>query len=319
MSEIAPETRLWNLMRGTMSAKALGIAADLDIANALADRSLSVSELAQGNGADPETLQRIMRALASDGVFAEEEPGVFRNTEASDLLRSNQPGNWPAFSHLFGDVFLEAVAEMDPRTREATFQRRYGADFWSWLADNPDQRATFDLAMAGGKDRHADRLAALEWRSDETVVDVGGGNGALLRALLARRPELHGVVFDLPETVRDESDFGDRLSFVAGSFFEEVPPADAYILSAILHDWNDERSTEILRTIRAAAGPKSRLLIVDGVIEPGNEPNGMKWLDLLMLVIGGKERTEPEWRTLLDGGGFDVDEIEDGLIQASCR
>jgi O-methyltransferase domain/Dimerisation domain len=319
MSEIAPETRLWNLMRGTMSAKALGIAADLDVADALARGPRSVRELAQENGADPATLQRILRALASDGVFAEEEPGVFRNTEASELLRSNQPGNWPAFSHLFGDVFLEATAEMDPRTIDATFQRRYGIDFWSWLAANPEQRATFDLAMAGGKDRHADRLAALDWRDAETVVDVGGGNGALLRALLARRPELRGVVFDLPETVRDEADFGDRLSFFAGSFFEEVPPADTYILSAILHDWNDERATQILRTIRAAAGPESRLLIVDGVIQPGNEPNGMKWLDLLMLVIGGKERTEPEWRSLLDSAGFVIDEIEDGLIQASCR
>jgi hypothetical protein len=319
MSDVAPETRLWNLMRGTMSAKALGIAADLDVADALASGPRSVRELAQENGADPATLQRILRALASDGVFAEEEPGVFRNTEASELLRSNQPGNWPEFSHLFGGVFLEAVAEMDPHTIDATFQRRYGTDFWSWLADNPEQRATFDLAMAGGKDRHADRLAALEWRDDETVVDIGGGNGALLCALLARRPELRGVVFDLPETVRDESDFGDRLSFVAGSFFEEVPPADAYILSAILHDWNDDRAMEILRTIGTAAGPESRLLIVDGVIEPGNEPNGMKWLDLLMLVIGGKERTEPEWRELLDGAGFTIDQIEDGLIQASCR
>jgi hypothetical protein len=319
MSEIAPETRLWNLMRGTMSAKALGIAADLDVADALASGPRSVRELAQENGADPATLQRILRALASDGVFAEEQPGVFRNTEASELLRSNQPGNWPAFSHLFGDVFLEAIAEMDPRTIDATFQRRYGTDFWSWLAANPEERATFDLAMAGGKDRHADRLAALEWRDAETVVDVGGGNGALLRALLARRPELRGVVFDLPETVRDESDFGDHLSFVGGSFFEEVPPADTYVLSAILHDWNDERASQILRTIRAAAGPESRLLIVDGVIQPGNEPNGMKWLDLLMLVIGGKERTEPEWRSLLDGAGFVIDEIEDGLIQASCR
>jgi len=137
--------------------------------------------------------------------------------------------------------------------------------------------------------------------------------------LFRSRPELRGVVFDLPETVRAESDFVDRLRFVAGSFFEQVPPADTYVLSAILHDWNDDRAIEILQTIRAAAGPESRLLIVDGVIEPGNEPNGMKWLDLLMLVIGGKERTEPEWRSLLEGAGFTIDEIEDGLIQASCR
>jgi len=320
MSDVPPEARLWDLMRGTMATKALGIAADLEVAEALASGPRSVQELARENGADAETLQRILRALASDGVFAEEAPGVFRNTEASDFFRRDRPGSWPEFAHLFGGAFMEAIAQMDPRTSEPMFHRHFETDFWSWLAANPDERRTFDLAMAGGKDRSAERLAALEWRGDEVVVDVGGGNGALLRAFLERAPAgLHGIVFDLPETVRDETALGDRLSFVEGSFFEEVPAGDAYVLSAILHDWGDERATAILRTIRAAASARSRLLVIESVIPPGNDPNGAKWLDLLMLVIGGKERTDPEWRSLLETAGFGIDEIEDGLIQASCR
>jgi hypothetical protein len=173
--------------------------------------------------------------------------------------------------------------------------------------------------MAAGKERYSERLAALDWDGTETVVDVGGGNGALLRGMLARRPELHGIVFDLPETVRDESSFGERLEFVAGSFFDAVPAADAYVLSGILHDWNDERAGAILSTIRAAAPPGARLLLIESIVPAGNEPQGSKWLDLLMLVLGGRERTEADWRELVDAAGFAAESVEDGLIQARCR
>jgi O-methyltransferase domain/Dimerisation domain len=309
-------TELWDLMRGAMATKALGVAADLGVANELAAGPRSVGDLAQATGADPDTLHRILRALASDGVFAEEEPGVFRNNETSDSLLGDDTR---AFAHHFGSVFYEAVATLDPATRTETFSPTFGTDFWSWLEARPDERAAFDVAMAGGKERTADRLAALEWSDDDVVVDVGGGSGALLRALLQRRPELRGLVFDLPETVRDEATFGDRIGFVAGSFFESVPVGDAYVLSGILHDWNDERAVAILRTIGAAAPEHARLLVLESVLQPGNDPHGAKWLDLLMLVLGGRERTEPEWRTLLEGAGFDVVSVEDGLIQGACR
>jgi O-methyltransferase domain/Dimerisation domain len=316
MSDAPPETKLWDLLRGAMATKALGIAADLRIAEALAAGPRPVNELAEMSGADPDTLNRILRALASDGVFAEDEPGLFRNTEASELLRRD---GWGEFAHLFGSVFYDATSTIDPHTREGTFTRKFPADFWSWPEAHPKERAAFDAAMAGGRGRHADRLAELDWRADETVVDVGGGNGELLRELIGRRPELRGIVFDLPETVRDESAFGDRLEFVAGSFFEAVPVGDSYILSGILHDWNDDRAAEILRTVGRDAPPAARLLVIESVVADGNEPQGSKWLDLLMLVLGGRERTEPEWRALLEAANCGIDKIEDGLIQASCR
>jgi hypothetical protein len=320
MSEVPPEARLWDLMRGTMTAKALAVASDLDIADALADGPRSSTNLAAEKGADADTLHRVLRALASDGVFSEGEPGVFSNTEASELLRRDRGDGWPEFAHLFGGVFAEAIAGLDPRTRGETFSERFETDFWSWLAVHPDERGVFDAAMAGGKERSAERLAGLEWRDDETVVDVGGGNGALLRALLQRRPRLHGIAFDLPETVRDERALGDRISFVAGDFFERVPTGDAYVLSTILHDWDNERAAAILGTIRVAAPASARLFILDSVVGQGNEPSGAKWLDLLMLVLaGGRERTEPEWRRLIESAGFRIEQIEDRLIQARCR
>jgi hypothetical protein len=320
VSELAPEARLWNILRGALTTKALAIAADLGVADQLAGGPREVTAIAEQSGADPQTLHRILRALASDGVFAEDEPGVFRNTESSDLLRADAKGGWPEFAHLFGGVFYDGAATMDPTTRAETFTHAFDAEFWSWLGQRADERAAFDAAMAGGKERHAARLAELEWRGDETVVDVGGGNGALLRALLGEVPGLRGVVLDLPETDRDDAALGGRITFVAGSFFESVPRGDVYILSGIMHDWADETATKILRTIRAAAPSGARLLILDAVIPPGNEPHGNKWLDLLMLVLaGGRERTEPDWRALLEGAGFEPVAIEDGLIQATCR
>jgi hypothetical protein len=320
MSDVDPEQRLWDLLRGALGTKALGIAADLGVADKLAAGPRPVAELAEETGADRDTLHRILRALASDGVFAEEEPGTFRNTEASELLRSGRADRWPEFAHLFGEVCFSAVGSLDSRRTDVAFRRAYGTDFWPWLAEHPEERSNFDKAMESGRSELADKLAELEWRQDETVVDVGGGTGTLLRELLARRPELRGIVFDLPESDRDEATFDDRIAFVSGSFFERVPEGDAYILSKILHDWDDETASAILRVVRAAARDGARLLVLDSVVPPGNEPAGVKWLDLLMLVLQrGRERTESDWRALLEGAGFRGDQIEDGLIQATCR
>ena len=193
----------------------------------------------------------------------------------------------------------------------------FGADFWSWLAGHADERAAFDRAMEAGTERRVARLAAVEWRGDETVVDVGGGNGSLLVELLRDRPRLRGIVFDLPETVRDEAALGDRIEFVAGSFFESVPAGDVYVLGTVLHDWDDDRAEAILRTVRDSAPRHARVLIIDAVVPPGNDPHGAKRLDLLMLALfGGRERSEAEWRELLARARLCPERIEDGLIDA---
>lgn len=317
MSEPAPETVVWGLMRGALAARVLGLVADLGVPDALADGPRPVSELAAEVGAGEDFLHRVLRALASDGVFAEHEPRVFGNTDASNLLRRGN--GWSDFAHLFGGAWHRAAGALDA-DGEPAFERLFGADYWAWLAEQPDERASFDAAMAQGKEDRADRFADVRWRGDETVVDVGGGNGSFLIELLRRQPGLRGIVFDLPETVRDETAFGPRITFVAGSFFERVPRGDVYVLGTILHDWDDERAAAILRTIRAEAPDDARLFVIDAVVPPGNEPFGPKWLDLLLLALfGGRERDEAQWRTLLAEGGFEPVQFHERLIEARCR
>jgi hypothetical protein len=317
MSEPSAEQLVWNLLRGGLGTRALALVADLRIADALGDGSRSVDGVAHEVGADPDALHRLLRALASDGFFAEEEPGVFRNTPASDVLRRGD--GWSDFAHLFGGSWLRAVAELDA-SGEAVFPRASGTDFWAWLAERPDERAAFDRAMVQGWEARVDRLARVDWRGNETVVDVGGGNGSLLAELLRRLPGLRGIVFDLPETVRNEASLGERIEFVTGSFFDSVPQGDVYVLSTILHDWGDEPAAAILRTIRDHAPDGARLVVLESVVQPGNEPDGAKWLDLLMLVLfAGRERDEAQWRTLLEDTGFEPVRVDDGLIEARCR
>ena len=310
----APEAVLWDLMRGALAARTLGLVVELGIPEALADGPRPVDELAAGAGADTESLHRLLRALASDGVFAEEEPGVFGHTAASEALRES--GRSGEFARLFGGVWHRTAGELQADGRP-TFERIHGTDYWSWLAAHPAERAIFDQAMVEGKERRTDRLEVVEWRGDETVVDVGGGNGSLLIALLERRPRLQGIVLDLPETVRDEEALGERIEFVEGSFFERVPAGDVFVLGTVLHDWDDESATRILQTIRRSAREGSRLLVIDRVLPPGNEPDGSKWLDILMLaLLGGKERTEAQWRELLAAGGFEPVRFHEALIEA---
>ncbi len=312
MSERPPQAVLWDFLRGSLMTKTLAAVVDAGVPEALANGPRPVSEL----DGDPDTLHRLLRALASDGVFRETEPGVFEHTDSSRLLLG--PG-WSEFAHLFGGVFFDATTELDASLAGSPFESRFGAGFWDWLAERPTERAAFDGAMAGERDRAAERFAAFEWRENEVVVDVGGGNGALLAELIQQRPELRGIVLDLPETVRDETALGERIAFVEGSFFESVPEADTYVLSGILHDWPDDDAARILRTIRAAAPSHARLLINESVIRPGNDGDGAKWLDLLMLVLaGGRERDETQWRALLESTGFAVESLESSIV-ARCR
>jgi hypothetical protein len=317
VSAIRPEGQLWDLLRGALAARALAIVSDLGVADALASEPRHVDDLAREVDVDADALHRILRALASEGIFAEEERGVFRNTPASDLLRRGR--GWGDFAHLFGGAWHRSAGELDA-SGQPTFSRLYGTDFWSWLAANPDERAAFDRAMVQGWEGRLERLGRLDWRGDETVVDVGGGNGSLLVELLRDHPAMRGIVFDLPETERDERALGERIEFVEGSFFDSVPAGDVYVLGTVLHDWDDDHAASILRTIRDHAPPHALVAIIDSVIPPGNDPHGAKWLDLHMLALfGARERDEAQWRALLEGTGFEIDTIEDGLIRARCR
>jgi hypothetical protein len=304
---------VWDLQFGAIATRVVGIVTGLGIADALAAGPRPVAEVAEEVGADADVLERYLRALATRGVFAEVEPGVYRNTEASELLGRDAPAG--AFAQLFGGVWYEAVGRLD-----ASGDQAFDGDFWGWLGRHPHERRLFDVAMVEGATRRAERLAGVGFRPGETIIDVGGGNGSLLLELVARHAALRGIVFDLPETVRDEARLAAAgIEFVEGSFFERVPEGDVYVLGTIVHNWPDKAAAAIFRTIRTHAPAGARILIIESVIPPGNGPHGGKWLDLLMLALfAARERTEPQWRALVEGAGLQIDSIADGLVQATC-
>jgi hypothetical protein len=298
---------------GFMVSQAVFVAAKLGIPQLLADGPRSVDELAAATDTDADALRRYLRLLAGVGIFREDDAG-FANNELSELLG----GPFRDFAEFFGELFYPVLGESLRIVREGepAFPRLFGAEWDDYLAAHLDVSARFNRFMAGGKDALADQLGGLAWREGEAIVDVGGGNGAVLIGLLQRRQEPRGVVLDLPHVAPearariDAAGLSDRCEVIEGNYFDGDPEADAYLLSHILHGWHDERAKEILRNVRRNAPEHARLLIHDAVVAPPNEPGG-KLMDLLMLSIsGGRERTEEEWRALLAEGGFEVREIQ---------
>ena len=210
-------------------------------------------------------------------------------------------------------------------TGEPAFDQVFGGRFFEYLAEHPDESNVFDLSMAAGAQGRAATLVDHDWSGVERVADIGGGNGAALAIILSSHPHLRGVLFDLPTVVEAADDVlraagvRDRCDVVAGDFFTDpLPPADAYVLSQILHDWDDERAGAILRNCRRTISDDGRMLLVERVVPDGPEPSFSKLIDLHMLIlVGGKERTAAEWRELLAAERFDLRGItESGLIEA---
>jgi hypothetical protein len=296
---------------GFMLSQAVYVAAKLRIPDLIAEGRRSPGELADATGAHGDSLYRLLRMLAGHGVFVEDADG-FANSELSELLR-DVPGSARDFALIFGEEFYPALGGLlrSVESGEPAFDALFGAPFDDYLATDAEKSARFNRFMAGGKAALAEVLAAGEWRGDETVVDVGGGNGALLRALLEHRPGLRGVVLDLPHVAAEAAEairaacLDDRCTAVGGSYFDGVPAGEVYVLSHILHGWDDDRALEILRVIRSTIPEHGRVLVVDAVLGGPNEPEG-KLMDLLMLSVGGRERAEGEWRALLGRGGFEL-------------
>jgi hypothetical protein len=291
----------------------------------LKNGSRTSDELAVATETDPPTLYRLLRALAAVGVLHEEDGRQFALTPVGDQLRSDHPQSirgwaafigrpyyWEAWGHL-----LESV-----RTGENAFRLLKGTDVWSYRAERPDESAIFDRAMmALTAASNQALLDAYDFGRFGTVCDVGGGNGTLLASLLARYPEMQGILFDQPHVVGNTDeilrDVADRCRVVPGSFFESVPEGgDAYVLKAIIHDWDDEQSTTILRACRRAVHGGS-LLVVERIIGDPNEDPATKFGDLNMLVApGGQERTVEEFGALFAAAGFElagVTETSSGL------
>jgi hypothetical protein len=309
---------------GFMVTQAIAAVARAGVADLVAAGHGTIGELAAETSLPADSLRRLLRALAALEIFSLDGDDV-RNTPQSELLRADVPGSvcWIAQSFANEHFKVWTAAEHSFRTGGPATPEVLGNGYFEWLGDHPAEAAIFNRAMAAGSAVRIDALEQLEW-SDELVVDVGGGTGTLLSQLLAGHPDLRGIVFDLPHTEQtalamfEAAGVADRCSFVSGDFFESVPAGgDVYLLSHILHDWDDEPALRILRACRAAAGEAARLLILDAVLPPDG-PGAVvpKLLDLHMLVLlGGRERTAEDWRSLLAQGGFALERVHaDGPV-----
>ena len=270
--------------------------------------------LAARVGADADALRRLLRMLASHGIFAREGPDGFALNEAADCLRDDAELSLRNLVLYYGAEPQRAWSELlhSVQTGEPGFDRAFGESVWEHFDRHPDAARVFNGAMRGGAQSRARVLRSYPFRDGATVVDLGGGSGELLVDLLSHRTDLEGIVVDRPHVVEEararivEAGLEDRCRAAAGDLFSDLPEGgDAYVLAIVLHDWDDDEARRILETCRRVAGLDAVLLLVESVLDDDAPDDFVKLIDVHMLVeTGGRERTEEEWRALLDRAGF---------------
>jgi hypothetical protein len=302
---------------GAMAAQAIYVAAKLGIADLLNQGPRTIDELAGRTKTHAPSLHRMLRALTSLGVFSETGPGKFQNTVLSETLRNNLPGSvraWPIFLGAPFNWKLWGSLEETVRTGEAASERVYGKPFWSHLAENPDDAAVFNAAMSSRSEMlGAAVVAAFDFSRFRKIVDVGGGHGRLLHSILSTAPSLQGILYDLPEVVANATfvapDVAEgRAEIVGGSFLESVPSgADSYILSGVIHDWSDADALRLLKNCRQAIAKDGRLLLATAIAKDAtSQADSRNFMDVYMMLYGGRERSESDLRALLQTAGFSV-------------
>jgi len=308
------------MITGFWISQAIYAAAKLGIADLVKEGPKPCEELAQATGTHPQTLYRLLRALASVGVFHEGKDGRFGLTPLAEYLQSGVPGSLRAFAIMQSELQYRAYGEVlhSVKTGETAFQRVCGQELFPYLTQHPTAAAVFDEAMTGYTTQVAATVAAAyDFSQFGTLVDVGGGHGTLLRAILQANPALQGVLFDLPHVTEDAkkriaaAGLTERCSIIGGDFFAAVPTGgDAYLLKWIIHDWDEERAVTLLKNCHRAMAARSKLLVIEAVLPPGNTSFFHKWADLTMLVItGGRERTEAEYSALFAAADFQLTQI----------
>ncbi len=308
------EQMMNRMIVGSWVTQAIYVAAEIGIADLLASGPRTAEELAQETGAHGAALYRVMRALASIDVFREDDRGRFSMTPLGNLLASDAPGSKRSLARMAGAEFYRSWGNIlsSVETGGAAFDKVFGKPFFHYMNANPDRWRIYDDAMTGIHDSETlPVLEAYDFTPFRRVVDVGGGNGLALAALLGRHPGMRGVLFDLPDVVararKGVASHGvsDRMRFVGGDFFDSVPAnGNAYLMRHVIHDWDDGEAVSILRNCREAMEPDGRVLVVETVIPSGNGPCFGKWLDLMMLVVGGRERTREQYERLFSAAGL---------------
>lgn len=290
--------------------RCLHVVAELGVADHIDGEARSAAELAAAVGADPDALNRVLRLLVSYGIFDARGSGYAHN-EASRTLRSDHPMSKRAYVRFSGNrTNWAAWGSLEKSVRTGKPAAHIAGGPFAALSNNPDAARMFDEAMTAKA--HGDVAAivpAYDFSSSATIADVGGGRGHLLQAILDATPAARGIVFDLPHVVA-RLPSSDRMRAVGGDFLTgELPAADTYLLMNVLHDWPDEASAIILRAVRRAAPAGAKVMVIEAVLPDGPEPHWSKTLDINMLRIGGRERTEGEYAALLSAAGFRVSRV----------
>jgi SAM-dependent methyltransferase len=320
-AEVPPAAAMMGLITGYWVSQAVGVVALLGVADQLGEGPRGSDDLARAVGANPQALYRVLRLLASLGVFAEVAPDSFALTPLSETLRSDAPGSVRNFAitetapghWLPWGRLHESVLSGRPMAREAL-----GMELFDWYAQNPEEAGFFNAAMGNLSALAASELVRVyDFSAVRTVADIGGAHGVLLAAVLRANPAARGILFDLPHVIATavgavaEEELSQRCELVSGDFFEAVPDgADLHLLKQIVHDWDDERATRLLQNCHRALDPAGKLLLVEMVIPPENRPSPAQAMDLNMLVLlGGRERTEEEYQRLFQAAGFRLERI----------
>jgi SAM-dependent methyltransferase len=320
MNGVPPGIEFYKQMfGGSWITQGISVAADLGIADLLAKGALTAEELASQTATHSGALYRVLRALASIGVFGEDDAGRFSLTPLGELLRSDSPFSQRSIAIMMGEEFYATWGELlhSVRTGEPGFNKKFGASFFKYMQEHPERHDIYDAAMTGVHGGETEPvLDAYDFSAFRTVVDVGGGNGLALAALLRRHPAVQGILFDLPavadraRSALSSTDVSGRLRIEGGNFFSEVPAgADAYVMRHIIHDWQDRDAIAILNECRKAMSPGGRVLVIEMVIPPAGEPGFGRWLDLMMLLVAGRERTKEEYSRLFSEAGLTMSRV----------
>lgn len=316
-----PEDQLKQMIFGKIKTQLLYVAAELGIADLLSEGPKSVQELSNSTGTHAPSLFRVMRALASQGIFAETEPGLFSITELAEGLKKNVSGSLRDLAVFFGsDWHNKAWSNLlhSVKTGESAFENVFEMNLYEYMEKHADKFAAFNEAMTAISHREADCISkAYDFSNFNTLVDIGGGQGRLLITILKAFPSLKGILFDLPSVFEGgtslitKEGLEDRCQVVGGSFFESIPRGgDAYIFKNVIHNWDDERAMQILLNCRKAIPSEGRILVAEMIIPSDNSPFFGKIMDIEMLVIpGGVERTENEFRELFARANFNLKQI----------
>jgi len=316
---ISPSMQMMQILwPGAMAVQAIHVAAKFALADLVASGPKSIQELAEATHTHGSSLGRFLRALTSLGIFVEDTTGRYRQTALSDTLRSDHPESIRSFAMMLGAHFVwkpSGALEETVRTGQPSFERVYGAPFFEYLAGHSDDAAVFNAAMSSSPEYLAAIVGAYDFSKFERIVDVGGGHGLLLARILFANPRLCGVLYDLPTVVAGASalrqePISQRCEIIGGDFFKGVPAgADVYLLKGIIHDWNDEAALKILKNCRRAIHPDGRLLVVEAVLTRSTDP-ATALMDMLMMVLtSGRERTESEFRSLLQEASFSMAQV----------